>query len=125
MKLKHWFMLQVVMSTMNGLGALLMPMTWLGLYGMADVNAGTAATAQALGAALLAYGIVAFFARDAQESIARKAIVIGFCLTQFLGGIVLAMAAISGVMSSLAWVGVFLYWLMAVGYAYFWVIKKE
>ncbi len=125
MKLKHWFILQIVMSTMNGLGALLMPMTWLGLYGMADVNAGTAATAQALGAALLNYAIVSFFVRDAQESIARKAIVIGFCLTHFLGGIVLAMAAISGVMSPLAWMGVFMYWLMAAGYAYYWLIKKE
>ena len=125
MKLKHWFILQIIMSTMNGLGALLMPLTWLGLYGMADVNAGTAATAQALGAALLTYAIVSFVARDAQESIARKAIVIGFCLTHFLSGIVLAMAAISGVMSPLAWMGVFMYWLMAIGYAYFWLINKE
>ena len=125
MKLKHWFILQIVMSTMNGLGALLMPMTWLGLYGMADVNAGTAATAQALGAALLTYAIVSFIARDAQEFIARKAIVVGFCLTHFLGGVVLALAAIAGVMSPLAWMGVFMYWLMAVGYAYFWLIKKE
>ena len=125
MKLKHWFILQIVMSTVNGLGALLMPMTWLGMYGMADVNAGTAATAQALGAALLNYGIVAYFTRNAQESTSRKAIVIGFCLTHFLGGLVLAIAAVAGVMSPLAWMGVFLYWLMAAGYAYFWLIKKE
>jgi len=125
MKLKNWFILQIVMSSANGLGALLMPLTWLGMYGMADVNAGTAATAQVLGAALLNYGIVAFFTRDAQESTARKAIVIGFCLTHFLGGLVLAIAAIAGVMSPLAWMGVFLYWLMAAGYAYFWLIKKE
>ena len=125
MKLKHWFILQIIMSIMNGLGALLMPMTWLGLYGMADVNAGTAATAQALGAGLLNYAIVAFLARDAGESVARKAIVIGFCLTHLLGGAVLALAAVRGVMSPLAWMGVFFYWLMAAGYAYFWLFKKE
>ncbi len=125
MKLKHWFIVQVFMSTANGLGALLMPVLWLGMYGMADINAATAITARALGAALFNYGVVAFFARDSQDSIAQKAIVIGFCLTHFLGGLVLAYAAITGVMSALAWLGVFFYWLMAAGYAYFWFLKKE
>ena len=125
MKLKHLFWVQVVMSTVNGLSALLMPVTWLGLYGMPDVNAGTAATASALGAALLSYAIVAFFARDSYPSEARKAIVIAFCVTHLLGGIVLMLAVLAGTMSAMGWMGVFLYWIMALGYAYFWFIKKE
>jgi hypothetical protein len=43
----HLFIIQVVMSTFNGFSALLMPVTWLSMYGMPDINAATAFTAQA------------------------------------------------------------------------------
>ncbi len=102
-----------------------MPKIFLGMYGMSDVSAATAVTAQSLGAALLTYGIVAFFARDSSPSEARKAIVIGFCLTLLIGGIVLMLAVLAGIISALGWMGVFIYWIMALGYAYFWFIKKE
>ena len=125
MKIKHWFYLQVVMSTINGLAAMLMPVTWMSMYGVMEVSAETAVTAQALGAALFNYAIVAFFARDSQESIARKAIIIGFCLSHILGGLFLLLAILNGVMSSMGYLGVFFYWLMAAGYAYFWLLKNE
>jgi hypothetical protein len=125
MKIKHWFYLQVLMSTVNGLSAMLMPVTWLSMYGMAEVSGETAVTAQALGAALFNYAIVAFFARDSQESIARKAIIIGFCLTHILGGLFMLLATINGVMAQMGYLGVFFYWLMATGYAFFWFRNSE
>lgn len=125
MKLKHWFILQIIMSTVNGLSAMFMPQTWMGMYGMGDINAGTVFTTQALGAALFNYAIVAFFARDAQPSTARKAIVIGFALSHLFGGIIVALATIQGVMAPMGWLAVFFYLLMAAGYFYFWLIKKE
>ncbi len=125
MKLKHWFILQIFMSTINGLSAMFMPETWMGMYGMAEINAGTVATTQALGAALFNYAIVAFFARDAQPSTGRKAIVIGFCLSHILGGVFVALATINGVMAPMGWMGVFFYLLMGTGYAYFWLLKTD
>jgi hypothetical protein len=68
---------------------------------------------------------VAFFARDSHSSEARKAIVIGFCLSHLIGGIVTMLAVLAGTMSAMGWMAVFLCWIMALGYAYFWFIKKE
>jgi hypothetical protein len=125
MKLKHVFWIQVVISTVNGLSSIFMPKTWLSMYGAPEVSPMTAASSQALGAALLTYAIVAFLARDSGPSDARRAIVIGFCITHLIGGIIVALAIISGVMGAMGWGAVFLYWLMAVLYGYFWLIKKE
>ena len=125
MKLRHLFWIQTVLSTINGITAILAPKIWLGLYGMTSVGTETAVVAQALGAALFNYGMIAFFARNSPPSLARKAIVIGFCLTYILGGLVVAIATLDGVFTALGWMAVFLYWIIAIGYAYFWLIDPE
>jgi len=124
MKLKHIFIAQSILSLINGSSAVLAPTMWLTMYGLAKVTPETAATGQALGAGLLNYAIVAWFARNATDSIARRAIVIGFCITHAIGCIVLSFAVLSGVMSPIGWMGAGLYLIMALAYAYF-LMKKE
>jgi hypothetical protein len=125
MKLKHLFWAQTVISLLNGAGALLMPDTWMGLYGVDNLTPIAAFTTRALGAGLLNYSIVAFLARDSARGSARKAIVIGFGITHFLGGLVVLQAVLTGVMAPAAWMAVGLYFVLALLYFYFWLIKGD
>ena len=119
MKLKHVFIAQSIISLINGSSAVLAPTMWLTMYGLATVTPETAATGQALGAGLLNYAIIAWFARNAQESAARRAIVMGFGITHAIGFIVLSMAILSGAMSPAGWMGAGLYLILALAYGYF------
>lgn len=125
MKLKHLFWLQAVVSLVNGASALLVPDIWLGLYGVSNLPPIAAATTRALGAGLLNYSIVAFLARNAAPSPARKAVVIGFGMTHFLGGLVVLQAVLSGVMAPAAWMAVGLYMILALAYFYFWLFQPH
>ena len=119
MKLKHMFLAQFVISLFNGAGSVLAPTVWLSMYGMSTITAETAAVGQLLGAGLLNYAIVAWFARNTQDTAARRAIVIGFCLSHAIAFVLASMAIVSGVIGSAGWMASGLYLVIALVYAYF------
>ncbi|NIV32089.1 MAG: hypothetical protein GWN58_22190, partial [Anaerolineae bacterium] len=72
------------------------------------------------------YCFVAWFARDAEDSAARRAIVLGFFLTGIIGFIVALLGQLSGVMNTLGWLVVGLYLvLVGGGYGYFQFVKPK
>jgi hypothetical protein len=125
MKLKHLFWFQAIISTINGLSAMFLTKTWLGMYGVYEMSATTLLFAQLLGAGIFNYALVAFLARDSHPSEARNAIVISFCVTNILGAVFTALGVAAGLASPMGWGAVFLYGILALGYGYFWLIKKD
>jgi hypothetical protein len=119
MKLKHLFLAQVVVSLINGASAVFAPKMWLSMYGMATITAETSAVGQVLGAGLLNYAIVAWFARNSPDSAARRAIVLGFLISHAIAFVIVTMAILSGVMGSAGWMASGLYLVIALAYTYF------
>ncbi|MEN8171841.1 MAG: hypothetical protein ABFS03_03085 [Chloroflexota bacterium] len=121
MKLKHVFLFQVLASTINGGLFILAPEYNLSIYGVNDISAREILLAQLLGAALLSYALVAWYARDSRDSLARYAIVIGFGTTHLIGLILTLFATLNGTINAMGWFACFLYLVLAAGYGYFFI----
>ena len=118
MKLKHLFIANFVISLVNGASFLLAPTLYLSLYGVTRPNQATILIAQLLGAGLLNYSLVAWFARNAKDSDARRAIVLGFFITFTIGFVVFLWSQLFGIVNALGWIAVGLYFMLALGYGY-------
>ncbi len=126
MKFKHLFIVHSVVALFHGGGFVLAPKPFMSLYGISLADSEATFVARLFGAALLIYCFVAWFARDAEDSAARRAIVLGFFLTGIVGFIVSLQGQLSGVMNALGWLVVGLYLVIAgVGYGYFYFIKPD
>ncbi len=125
MRLKHVFTAHSVVALVNGAGCVLAPKSYPSLFGISLSGSDAIFMARLLGAALLTYCSVAWFARDARDSAARRAIVLGFFISVTIGFILSLLAQLSGVMDALGWGIVGLYFLMGLGYGYFHFIKPE
>jgi len=118
MKLKHLLIINAVIALAYGLGELLVPATMLSLYGIA-YSPGASLLAQNFGGALIAIGLVAWFARNVTDAQAQLAIILAFFISEGIGVVVLLLGTVSGVMSAVGWSGVGIQLLLALGYAYF------
>ena len=126
MKLKHLFIVHSVVALFHGGGFVLAPKLFMSLYGISLADSEATFIARLFGAALLIYCFVAWFARDAEDSAARRAIVLGFFLSGIVGFIVSLLGQLSGVMNALGWLVVGLYLVIAGGgYGYFYFIKPD
>lgn len=109
MKLKNLFVIHAVVALVNGAGLIAAPGPYLGLFGVSVSGADALLVARLLGAALLTYCFVAWLARDADDSVARQAIVLGFFLTAVIGFVIVLIAQLSGVLNALGWLVVAIY----------------
>jgi len=78
-----------------------------------------------LGAAFIGFGVIAWLARKSEKSEARRAIVVGFVISFVIGFILSLISRLSGVGNELGWSTVGIYFLLALGYAYFEFVKKS
>jgi hypothetical protein len=74
--------------------------------------------AQLFGSALIGYAIVTWMARNAPASDARRAIVLGLCVSDALAFVLALVGQLGGVMNSLGWLNVAIYLLLALGFGY-------
>lgn len=125
MKLKNLFVIHAIVALFNGGSLVLAPNLYLSLYGLSVSDPDGTFITQLLGAGLLTYCFVAWFARDAEDSAARRAIVIGFFITISIGFIIALLAQLAAVMNPLGWLIVGLYLLLALGYGYFQFMKPS
>ena len=126
MKLKHLFMVHSVVALFHGGGFVLAPKPFMSLYGVSLADPSAVFVTRLFGTGLLIYCFVAWFARNAEDSAARRAIVFGFFITGIIGFIVALLGQLSGVMNALGWLVVGLYLvLIGVGYGYFYFIKPD
>ena len=124
MKLSMLFTIAAVLGVLFGLAFLLMPEWALSHY---DVSLGPDGllTARFLGAEYLAVGLIAWFTRNSGESVARRAIMIGFFVGFLLGTILGVVGVVSGLVNALGWSTVVINGLLALGFGYFLFMKGE
>jgi len=75
--------------------------------------------AQLFGAALLAFAVLTWTARNAPDSDTRRAILLAMVVGDGIGFIVSLIGQLGGVMNALGWSTVVIYLLLAVGFGYF------
>jgi hypothetical protein len=118
MKLGMFLSIVSVAAFVFGLGFLLLPEQVLGLFGV-TLDASGILFARLLWAAITGYGVLDWFARNAQESEARRAIVLAGFTWHALGFVVFLLAQLAGITNALGWLNVGLLFLFALGFAYF------
>jgi hypothetical protein len=119
MTLKQLFTIHSIIAVVNGVVFLTAPVFYLSIFGVPISGAGTIFICRLFAAALLTYGLVAWFARDAAPSAARRAIVLGYFIPIAIGFVLTLMAQLSGAMNLFGWSLVLLYLVMGSGYGYF------
>jgi len=85
---------------------------------------GAAITAREYGAALLGNLMLTWFARNAEESVARRAIILDLFVYDAVGFVAMLMIQLSGGLNLLGWGIVGIYLFFAIGFGYFWLQKK-
>ncbi len=124
MKLSTLMVINTFVALLFGLAFVLVPGALLSLYGI-TLSLGGLVVARLFGAALIGYGMLTFLARNAEESKARRAIVLALFISDVVGFIVALQGQFSGAVNALGWSTVAIYLLLALGFGYFQFIKPS
>src|SRR5438093_12977980 len=112
MKLNLWLMIAAVVALIFGLGFVLIPdqvLSWYGLTGANALNDAGILMTRLFGATLIGFGALDWFAKDVEESGARRAIVIGGFVSTAIGFVVFLIAQLGTfgtLVNALGWVTV-------------------
>ena len=120
MKFTTLMIIKAVVCLVLGALILVVPDFVYSLFGTSLTPGGIFA-AREYGASLIGNLMVAWFARNAHESDARRAIILGLCVYDAIGVLVTLIALLSGVLNALGWAIVLIYLFFAVGFGYFYV----
>ena len=118
MKLSVLMIINAIVAVVFGIAFVLVPAQSVSFYGVA-ADEPLKLTAQLFGAALIGFALLTWFARNATESDARKAIVLALFISDGIGFVVSLIAQLGGVLNALGWLNVGIYLLLALGFAYF------
>jgi hypothetical protein len=118
MKFQTLMIIKAVVCLALGVPILFAPVFAYSLFGL-SLNAAGAIAAQEYGASLIGNMLVTWFARNAVESKARRAIILGLCVYDAIGLVIMVIALILGLGGPLVWFAVAIYLFFAVGYGYF------
>jgi uncharacterized membrane protein YfcA len=100
-----------------GIGFVLMPAMLLALYGE-STPPNAVLNIQFFGSSLIGVGVIAWFAKDARDSLALRAVLTGLLIGDVVGLGVNLWGTFSGVLNALAWSTTVLYVLLIAGAAY-------
>jgi hypothetical protein len=118
MKLSALMSVNAVIAGVFGLALIFVPTEFLSVYGV-TTDAQFAFVGQLFGAALFGYGLLTWFARNAADSEARRAIVRALFTADAVGFIIALMAQLRGLVNAFGWSTVIIYLLLALGFGYF------
>ena len=125
MKLKQLLIIHAVIALVNGVIFLIIPVQYLSFFGVEISGPDDIFINRLFAAALLTYALVAWFARNADFSEARQAILLGYFIPIAIGFIITLVGQLSGIMNLFGWSLVALYLTMATGYGYFYFIEPS
>ena len=117
MKLKILFIITAICAVVFGVAFLIIPIELYSLYAV-DSTEGLNYMGQLFGAALIGLGLIAWFARNATDSDARKAIVLSFFIADGIGFIVALIGQNNSIVGPLGWLTVAIYLLLTIGFGY-------
>ncbi|MBM3128407.1 MAG: hypothetical protein FJ009_07185 [Chloroflexi bacterium] len=103
---------------------LFFPAFLLGLLG-ATFDPGAAFTARIYGASLFGNLMLTWFARNAEDSPARRAIVLDLLVYDAIGFLATLYVLLSGGLNLLGWGIAAIYLFFAIGFGYFWLPQQK
>jgi len=118
MNFKNLMMIKAIVCLGFGILFIAIPDILLSIFG-ATLSDGGMFTAREYGAALFGNLFLCWFARNATESTARRAIIIALFVYDLIGFVVTTITVISGILNPLGWLVVFVYLFFTVGFGYF------
>jgi len=118
MKLKTLFIFNAIATTLFGIGSIVVPQKLITLFG-STLNPAGVLMMQYGGVWLVGIGLLAWFARNAADSEARRAIVLAFLICYSIAFIVALLAQLNNVLNAFGWGTVALNLVLAAGYGYF------
>jgi hypothetical protein len=101
---------------------LVAPTFGFSLFG-ATVTGGGTFPAQEYGAAMLGIMLMTWFARNAVDSQARRAIILNLFIYDAIGVVISLIAISKGMFNILGWGILVIYLFFALGFGYFWLTK--
>jgi hypothetical protein len=124
MKFKTLMVIKSVVCLGFGPLLLFVPGPLLTLLG-SSFGPGAAITAREYGAALMGIFILTWFARNAAESVARRAIVLSLFAYDAIAFVAMLLIQLSGGMNLIGWSIVAIYLFFALGFGYFLLPQKN
>lgn len=118
MSFKNLMIIKALVCLMFGILMLAVPYQLLSILG-ATLSDGGMFTAREYGAALFGNLFLCWFAKNAGESDARKAIIIALFVYDLIGFVATTLTVIAGVLNPLGWFVVFVYLFFTIGFGYF------
>ena len=119
MNLRNLFLLDTVVAFLFALATLLGPSTVLKFFGLSTGNT-EQLLAQIIGAALVGFGLLGWFAKDFTDTRARDGAVLSLFLFSAIGFVVTLLAELSNVTrAGSAWIIVVVFLFFTLGYGYF------
>jgi len=122
MKLSHFLSAKAIISLLFGIALVLEPATLMSLFG-ATLDPAGIMISRLLGAMLIAIGLICWFEKDTEAG-RLKGIMLALFIGDTIGFIVVLLAQLTGVFNTLGWVTVALWFLLALGFAYFRFLKS-
>lgn len=118
MSFKLLMVIKALVSFAFGILMLAVPASLLSIFGV-TLSGGGMFTAREYGAALFGNVLLCWFARNAGESDARKAIIIALFVYDLIGFIMTTVTVICGILNPLGWLIVFVYLFFTLGFGYY------
>ena len=123
MKLKTFLIANAIVSCASGVMSLLAPVQVMSLFGV-ESNPAISMLAQFSGLGSVALGLVPWFARKMELSQAQKTIIPAMLICNVIGLFITVLGSLSGAIK-MGWLISGLYFVFAVGYAWFLFSKSQ
>ncbi len=124
MKVKTLLMLTGLFGLVFGLAYLLIPATLLKFFGV-DFTDATIMTARFFGGAVLGYGVLAWSARNSEESATRRSIKLAIFVTMLIGLVLSVISVVQKFFNAMGWIPVAFFFLIAAAFGYFRFMKPK
>jgi hypothetical protein len=124
MNYRIMFLINALIAALLGLGFLAIPNRVLGQFGV-DGYAATKLACQFFGTAMLALGLLLWFAKDVTEDGLQKGMAVALMVGAAAGLIITAIGTTSGVLRSNGWIAMLIYLLFGLAYAYLVFMKPK
>jgi hypothetical protein len=124
MNFRIMFLINALIAALLGLGFLVVPDRILSQFGV-DGYAATKLAAQYFGTAMLALGLLLWFAKDVSEENLQKGMAIALMVGAAAGLIVTAVGTSSNILRSNGWIAMLICLLFGLAYAYLVFMKPR
>lgn len=124
MKFKNLMIIKALVCLFFGVLLIVIPDVLLSLFGV-TLSAGGMFTAREYGSALFGNMFLCWFARNPEESIANKAIIIALFGYDFIAFVMTTITVIAGVLNALGWLIAFVYLFFTLGFGYYLVVPGK